>query len=92
MIDKTTESQEWIDSLVEEYAPNSHDIDVALQNMGLKIKHMQKVLDFYRLEAEAIAKNLNSNDEAILASIAVLNYYMEITESFERKISPLIEK
>jgi hypothetical protein len=73
MIDKITEPQEWIDSLITEFAPNSHDVDVALQNMGLKIKQMQEALDFYRFEAEAIAKNLGSNDEAIIASLHVLS-------------------
>lgn len=42
MIDKITEPHEWIDSLVSEYAPNSLDVDVALQNMGLKIQNMTK--------------------------------------------------
>ena len=72
MIDEITEPQEWIDSLVTDFAPNSHDIDVAMQNMGLKIKRMQDALNFYRLEAEAIAKNMNSNDEAVIASLHVL--------------------
>jgi len=44
-IDAITEPHEWIDTLIVEYAPNSHDIDVALQNMGLKIKRMQEALD-----------------------------------------------
>ena len=39
--DKITEPQEWIDNLLKIYAPNSEDIDVALQNMGLKIKEQE---------------------------------------------------
>lgn len=53
--DKITEPQEWIDRLVETYSPNAHDIDCALQNMGLKIKAMEDLL----MEAN---NYLNTND------------------------------
>jgi hypothetical protein len=42
LIDRITEPQEWIDGLLKVYAPNSEDIDVALQNMELKIRELQK--------------------------------------------------
>ena len=40
-IDRITEPQVWIDGLLKIYAPNSEDIDVALQNMGLRIKELE---------------------------------------------------
>jgi hypothetical protein len=40
LIDRITEPQEWIDGLLKIYAPNSEDIDVALQNMGLEINRL----------------------------------------------------
>jgi len=40
MMDKITESQEWIDGLVKEYSPESEDIDVCIQNMGIRIKQL----------------------------------------------------
>jgi hypothetical protein len=40
-IDRITEPQEWIDGLLKVYAPHSEDIDVALQNMGLRIKELE---------------------------------------------------
>lgn len=40
-VDIITEPQEWIDGLLSEYAPNSEDIDVALQNMGLRIMELE---------------------------------------------------
>lgn len=43
-IDRITEPQEWIDGLLKVYAPNSEDIDVALQNMGLRIKALESAL------------------------------------------------
>jgi len=42
-IDRITEPQEWIDGLLKRYAPNSKDVDVALQNMGLKIKALESL-------------------------------------------------
>ncbi len=42
--DEITESQEWIDHLVGIYSPNAHDIDVALQNMGLRIIELENEL------------------------------------------------
>jgi hypothetical protein len=42
--DKITESQEWIDGLVEKYSPNAHDVDCALQNMGLEIQRLRRAL------------------------------------------------
>jgi len=44
MVDKITEPQKWIDELLTTYAPYSEDVDVALQNMGLKIKRLEKAL------------------------------------------------
>ena len=73
MFDSITENQEWIDGLIAEYSPNSHDIDVAIQNMGLRIKRMRDALKFYELEAEAISMNMGKNDEAVLASLTVLS-------------------
>ena len=40
--DIITEPQEWIDGLLKVYAPHSEDIDVALQNMGLRIKELEE--------------------------------------------------
>ena len=39
--DAITQPQEWIDGLVAKYAPNSHDVDVSIQNMGLELEQLQ---------------------------------------------------
>lgn len=44
--DAICEPQEWIDSLVEKYAPRSHDDDVAIQNMGLEIKKLNNEIEY----------------------------------------------
>ena len=36
-----TEPQEWIDGLVKKYSPVAIDIDVAIQNMGLRIRELE---------------------------------------------------
>lgn len=40
-----TEPQEWIDGLIDEYSPVAKDIDIALQNMGLKIRELEAERD-----------------------------------------------
>jgi len=37
-----------------------------------KLNEMEKVLEFYSDEAEAICKNFNVDNEAVLASVALL--------------------
>ena len=37
-----TEPQAWIDGLVKKYSPESEDIDLAIQNMGLEIERLNR--------------------------------------------------
>jgi len=50
LFDSITWKQEDIDALVVKYAPNSHDIDVALQNMGIEIAALLSTLAALREE------------------------------------------
>lgn len=50
-----TQPQEWIDALVKQYAPESEDVDLAIQNMGLHIAALEQRL----AAAEADLSRLN---------------------------------
>jgi len=76
--DKITEPQEWVDGLVEKYSPNAHDIDCALQNMGLKIIELEK-------------RNNDLIDEAI-KRVQVIPYNVYGSENHTRVTNALIEK
>ena len=43
--DAITQPQEWIDGLVAKYAPNSHDVDVSIQNMGQELEQVKQERD-----------------------------------------------
>ena len=42
--DTITEPEEWIDGLVKKYSPRANDIDVAIQNMGLRIGALETTI------------------------------------------------
>ena len=44
VFDRKTMTDQEIDALIKRYAPHSHDIDVAIQNMGLRIAQLEGAL------------------------------------------------
>jgi hypothetical protein len=78
-IDRITEPQEWIDGLLKVYAPNSEDIDVALQNMGLRIRELEK-LETIQHEAEFnigkwLSAALDDNDVCAEMKLDIVNWF-----------------
>lgn len=52
--------------------PDCNCHEVKRRNCPTRIPKLVAALEFYKSEAEAIAKNFDVNDEALLASITIL--------------------